>query len=173
MANGIITVNTDAGWYPNEKIGSFAFWIKGDNLFLRGSGSFKDICSSSTDAETKSIANAIHILSKADLTGVRKIIFNRDNIHANPKHNGKEAQKKLHNQIQYLKSKYGKNGDGVVLEIEFRHVRAHTKTKDARSAVNRWCDEQCKMRLKERKELLKKTTFVKNNNDGTKSNDMG
>lgn len=152
MANGIITINTDAGFYQIEKVGSFAFWIKGDNIFLQGSGVFKEICSDSTDAETKAMSNALHVLSKMDLSLYNKIIFNRDNIHAKPNLNSKhESQKKLHHQIGYLKKKYHQNK----LVIEFRHVRAHTKKDDKRSFVNEWCDAQCKQRLREWKKSSK------------------
>lgn len=49
---GLVTINTDAGFYTIEKIGSYAYWIKGDNLFLKGSGVFKEKCTSPLDAES-------------------------------------------------------------------------------------------------------------------------
>lgn len=143
-----ITINTDAGFYPHDKIGSYAYWIVSDGLLVKGSGVFKDLCRNPTDAETKAMCNAVHVLLKADFDfcGVKKIIFNRDNINAKSGMNGTAPQKKLTKLFRKVKQKCP---DSTPPIVEFRHVKAHTNKDDKRSYVNNWCDQQCKMQLKE------------------------
>jgi hypothetical protein len=41
--------------------------------------------------------------------------------------------------------------------IQFRHVKAHTRAQDARSWVNRWCDREAKIKMREEsKKILEK-----------------
>lgn len=152
-----ITINTDAGFYPFDKIGSFSYWIVSDGLLLKGSGLFKDSCNSSTEAETRSMVNAVAILlqSNFDFSGVRNIYFNRDNIHAKAGKNGTEAQKKLTSLIKKLKTKCSTK---LYPEVHYRHVRSHTNVNDKRSYVNQWCDSECTRQLRnwKQQQLLNK-----------------
>ncbi len=142
-----ITINTDAGFYPHDKVGSWACWIVSDGLLLKGSGIFKEPCKNATDAEIKAMVNAVSILLKSnfDFTGVRNIIFNRDNINAVGGHNGSPPQAKLSRLILQLKRKCG---DHHYPAVEYRHVKGHSGKNDKRSYVNDWCDQQCTAQLK-------------------------
>lgn len=153
MAVGTVTINTDAGFYPIDKIGSYAYWIKGDGLFLSGSGVFKGKCDNSTEAEIKSIINAIHILDASGFTNIKKLIINRDNIHARSSQKGNELQRKLSIKISQLRKKC--NYKGRYPFFEFRHVKAHSHTKEPRNWVNDWCDKRCKEELKKYKNQIK------------------
>lgn len=152
-----ITINTDAGFYPYDKVGSFSYWIVSDGLLLKGSGLFKDGCKNSTDAETKSMVNAVAILlqSNFDFSGVQNIYFNRDNIHAKSGKSGTVAQKKLTSLILKLKRKCH---DTFYPKVHYRHVRSHTNVKDKRSYVNQWCDSECTSQLRnwKQQQLLNK-----------------
>ena len=141
-----ITINTDAGFYPHDKVGAWAFWIVSDGLLIKGSGIFKEPCKNPTDAEIKAMVNAVSVLLKAnfDFTGVRNVIFNRDNIYAKGGHGGRPPQAKLSKLILELKRKCG----APYPNVEYRHVKAHSSKNDKRSYVNDWCDQQCTMQLK-------------------------
>lgn len=143
-----ITINTDAGFYHIEKVGSFAYWVVSDGLLLKGSGMLKGKCKNPTECETKAICNAIHILLKSDFDfcGVKKIIINRDNINAKSGKNGKPEQQKLTKLIRELKKKCY---DTDYPMIDFRHVKSHNGTSDKRSFVNDWCDKECTRQLRE------------------------
>ena len=160
MAKGIVTINTDAGFYPYDKVGSYAYWIKADGLFLKGSGVFKDRCKNPLEAEQKAIINALHLLESSQYKAER-IIVNRDNIYAK---SGKQTElgKMMSAIIKRVKKfsipPHHKNYTGVY--VEFRHVKAHNGTPDARSFVNDWCDKQCK-------EQLRKWKSENNKNIGT------
>lgn len=151
-----ITINTDAGFYPIDKIGAYAFWIVSDGLLLKGSGVFKDKCSGPTDAETKALCNAAYMLSKCsrfDFSDVRLIVFNRDNIHAKSGKSGFPAQRKLTLILRSIKKRCRHT-----VKVDFRHVKAHSGVKDKRSYVNEWCDAECKRQLRAWKnESLKKS----------------
>ena len=160
MPKGIVTINTDAGFYPNEKIGSYAFCIKGDDLFLKGSGIFKELCKNSLDAEMKAIINALHVL-KASGYKAEKIVVNRDNINAK---SGKqsELQTKMSKIIRQIKiasiSRSHPNYTGEY--VSFRHVKAHKHTNNKRHWVNDWCDNRCKVELRNYKLKMKKERGV-------------
>jgi hypothetical protein len=142
----IVTINTDAGFYPREKFGSYAYWIKGNGLFLRGSGVFRDKCKNPQEAELKAIINAVTMLLSDGKSDIHKLIINRDCIHAKSSKNGSELEKLLASLISKLrrKCKY----DGKYPFHEFRHIKAHVHTNTKRNWVNDWCDKQCKLQLK-------------------------
>jgi|APCry1669189034_1035192.scaffolds.fasta_scaffold54180_2 hypothetical protein len=144
----IVTINTDAGFYPREKFGSYAYWIKGGRLFLRGSGIFRDRCKNPQEAELKAIINAVTILLAYDKYDVKftKLIINRDCIHAKSNENGSDLEKMLASLINKLKRKC--KYDGQYPFYEFRHIKAHMHTKTKKNWVNDWCDKQCKLQLK-------------------------
>lgn len=149
---GWVTINTDAGFYPIEKIGSYAYWIKADGLFLKGSGVFKDACKSPLEAEFRAIINAIHILDTSGYIGITKIVFNRDNIYTGAKKKGNFYEQMLADKIRKLRKKCNYNDPEPF--YEFRHVKAHTRITAARFYVNSWCDQECKKQLREYKQKL-------------------
>ena len=156
---GWITINTDAGFYPMEKVGSYAYWIKGDGVFYKGSGLFKDKCKNSTDAEKKAIINALHVV-EASRIKVEKIIINRDNIYAKAGKKGDDLERMMSSIIRRIKlfsiDFSHKNYTGSY--VEFRHVKAHKHTNTPKHWVNQWCDDQCKMQLRKyRSEILEKS----------------
>lgn len=146
---GWITINTDAGFYQWDKVGSFAYWIKGDNLHLHGSGMLKGEVISSTQAEMMAIANALHVLKCSQASGIIKIIINRDNIHAISKKKGGPVGKTIYALLRHFWDEGGFRHTPFSKFYEFRHVKAHSGTDEPRKWVNDWLDKQCKMRLTE------------------------
>lgn len=153
----VCTINTDAGYYPREKIGSFAYWIKADGLHLKDSGILKGVVKNPLEAEMKAIINALFILDRSNYTGIAKLIINRDNISAkSSKSSQNELERKLALQISTLRKKCGYRG--LKPFFEFRHVKAHSGKGDPRSWVNEWCDEQCKTELRNHKQRMVERT---------------
>lgn len=112
-----VTINTDASWCPNTKLGAYSIWITSDLGRIRTCGTFKTLCESSNDAEIKAIENAIFVLSKKIPKNIQCIVvINTDSMTA----------------IDTLSIRYPM--------FQYKHVKAHTKVKDSRSFVNRWCD---------------------------------
>lgn len=160
----IATINTDAGFLPDHKIGAYAYWIRCGSYFNQCSGVFKEKCANVQDAEMKAVINAMHILEVSTLKP-EMIIVNRDNINVSlktkPGVKFTDLQRKLNKIVIRIRersipgdhpSKY--KGHKY---IEFRHVKAHTKVDSKRSYVNYWCDKRCREELKKWKaENLKK-----------------
>jgi len=151
----IVTVNTDASFHIQHKVGAYAFWIVCDQGRIMKSGALKEAVNP-TDAELRCIANALHTLLKSDFVGVKKIIINSDALYAFEKVGRKKPVgspgRKVADILRKLKEKYQSEREWTKPMHEFRHVKAHSGTDVARKWVNDWCDKNAK---KELKKLLK------------------
>ncbi len=149
----IVTINTDASFNFEENRGSFAFWIVCNKGKLAKSGMIRRKCSRPEKAEFRCIINAVYCLSKADITGITKIIINTDclNVIHLVKGNKKAIQKyglaswgnDLVSRLSFLMME--KNLRKAT--IEMRHVKSHQSTSTAREWVNDWCDKEAKKQL--------------------------
>lgn len=163
---GWITINTDAGFYKWNGMGSYAYWIRFNGQLYQGSGVFKKPCRSSTEAEKRAVLNALAVVKTHIKTGIIKIIFNRDNINVNgdpDRHHGKEINSVLREMHEhYIVSA----GLSVPFEtfFEFRHVKAHSTIDSKRTWVNNRLDVMCSLALREeakRRKTLKEKKFKK------------
>lgn len=157
MKGIFICVNTDAGYFPFDKVGSFAYWIKGGGMHLHGSGLFKGKVAGPWQAEMMAMINALHILKKAKPEPVIGFIFNCDNKNAKAGVRGNELRRILNNAILDFKKdaqkRLGKNMFTFLTKIskqyaQFRHVKAHGTTDEKRTWVNDYLDKQCKKELR-------------------------
>lgn len=155
----LVTINTDASFHPSLKYGAYAFWAICDDFKITKSGAFRDECLNSHDAEAKCIINALKIILLAH-KGITKIIVNTDSLNAiallkddkahinrymgRSRTMWKHIRKAYHETMKHNKNK---------VEIEYRHVKAHSGIKDKRSYVNEWCDSEAKKQL--RKQIIK------------------
>lgn len=142
----LVTINTDASFYYNEKAGGFAFWISTDVGRYKVSGALFNV-KNSHDAELKAIGNALAFLKKANLPDVHKIIVNTDckfAINSIKSHGGNKVATSIHNFIKDIRRYYKKHHGKWDDFIDFRYVAAHTGENDKRSFVNEWCDKEAK-----------------------------
>ncbi len=151
-----ITINTDASFQPELKVGGYAFHIVCNSFRIKKSGEFKENCSSSMDAEMKCIANALHTLLKIEnLPTTNWLIINTDCLGCFNwvKLKSKNPIGKLIAQlIKKIRARCGKNGK--LPKYQLRHVKAHTTNKDARSMVNKWCDNEAKKHMRNKVKKL-------------------
>jgi ribonuclease HI len=147
----VVTINTDASFNPQYKIGGYAYWVVYNGKRVKRGGILKE-CQNSTEAEIKAIANALYKLTLLKFKDVFLIIVNTDCTPAVDLITGKsktevkgtnDAIAAIH---QYVTELRISNGINKIAEeyIEYRHVKAHTKVKDKRSYVNDWCDKVAK-----------------------------
>lgn len=133
------TVNTDAGMKRNGAA-AFAFWIRSENVVLKGAKSFKTPMKNSNEAELAGILNALHIVAEDEyLRTADVIVVNCDNTQAlrvleTNQINGYNKYKDFYKEI---KSK-------ISCPIQYRHVKGHSKGKTPREFVNNWCDKELK-----------------------------
>jgi ribonuclease HI len=142
-----ITINTDASFHPEKKVGGYAFYIVCDLFKIQKGGMFKTQPKTAMEAEMMCMANALHtLLSQKELPSTKWIIINSDCLFSFEKIKRKsqsdigrrvaEILRKVRIRMSYM---------GLIKpEFEFRHVKAHNGTNDARSWVNDWCDKEAK-----------------------------
>lgn len=155
-----ITINTDASFNTKLKVGGYAFYIRVGDSIIKSAGSFKTNPANPIEAEMMCIGNAVYTLSSLkELPPAKLIVINSDCLTAfeliklkskNP------TGKSVALLIKTLKEKASYQGL-IPPRIQFRHVKAHTGAQDARSWVNRWCDREAKIKMREEsKKILEK-----------------
>lgn len=140
----LVTINTDASFYPIQKIGGYAIWIASNKGRVKLASGFKGTVETPHDAEFKAIINALHLLKRQDweITG---IYINTDSMCVIDTIEKKGIDKKI---PQYGKDNYQAYLNIIqelnVKHVSFRHVKGHQHTKTARHFVNDWCDTEAK-----------------------------
>lgn len=158
----LCTINTDASFHPKYKVGAYAFWSVCNGFRVQNAGYFNDLCKDPDDAEMKCIINAVYKTLKTS-SGLKRIIVNTDSMNSIRVFEHEKKGIRRYN-LQWAK-KHREQLKSIIksyktpVEIEFRHVKAHTGKNDARSYVNEWCDTHAKRFLWRRIHELK---LVKN-----------
>lgn len=145
----IATINTDASYSAQHKVGAFAFWIVCDEFKVQKSGLFKEKVGGADEAEIKCILNAFTVVNRERSPQLTKVIINTDSMNAIYILRGDERQMKYFHLSRWGKKFYTmfkKLTRG--LDVELRHVKAHSGAVDARSFVNEWCDQKAKEELR-------------------------
>jgi ribonuclease HI len=150
-----VTINTDASFNHDYKIGAYAYWIVCDRARFKHAGVLKN-CQNNIEAEVKAIANALAKLNTLNWTDIYFVIINTDCIPAINliKEEGKtkvtgtlEALEAINKYVTELRIK-SKSQFSQKQYVDYRHVKAHNGTPDTRSYVNNWCDKAAKQTLK-------------------------
>lgn len=141
-----ITINTDASYHPEYRVGGYAFTIVCDHFRIQKSGKFKIQPLSAEEAEIMCIGNAIALLlALPEIPKCDWLIINSD-----CKNGMRTIEKKgsdLGNKVCCLKQQLiGKIG---CKHNKMRHVKAHSGKQDKRSIVNDWCDTEAKKWMRE------------------------
>lgn len=142
-----VTLISDASWCPFTKAGGWAVWlvinIGGVVTRVKRHGQFKELPESPEEAEIWSLRNGLHLARKHPV----KVIL---------------AQSDCQGALRILREEQP--------DVVFKHVKGHTNVEDARSWVNRWCDEKAKAHMVKRRKQIeaerrnpKKHASTKNN----------
>lgn len=147
-----ITINTDASFHPQKKVGGYAFYIICDTFRIQKGGMFKSNPKTPMEAEMMCMANALFtLLSQKELPTTKWIIINSDCLFSFEKI-GRKKKNTIGKQVAEilrkvrLKTSYR---NAIMPKFEFRHVKAHNGTDDARSFINNWCDKEAKKWMRE------------------------
>jgi ribonuclease HI len=150
----ILTINTDASFSKRHHRGSFAFWISCNQGKFSQSGMFKNKVDNPTTAEMRCIYNAFFFANKRNLQkDIKRVIVNTDSynsIHIFRLDERSMKKFSLYNQDNIRMSKKLKKLTDLHFnecQIDFRHVKAHKHTDNARHFVNDWCDTECKKHM--------------------------
>lgn len=139
-----ITITTDASFYHESKIASYAFWITTEGKRYKSSAVFKEPVDSAIEAEIKAILNALFFVSnlKKEWYAIR---INTDCLEA------KKHLDRTHKSVKFVKycEIYEKlKKDLKWFKFKINHVKAHTSDNSKRSFVNNWCDLSAKQIIK-------------------------
>lgn len=141
----LITINTDASWCPQTKVGGYCFWISSPWGRFKKHGKLRLKPHNSTAAELMCIVNSLYYVYKhKDLKNCSKIIINTDStwgINYLKKEESKKAKS-----WNYPKKRFKEIRKKIGAEIEFRDIKAHTNDlTQARLWVNDYCDKYAKI----------------------------
>lgn len=143
------TINTDASWCHQTSAAGGAVWISYEAGPYRTSFRFKQRPKDPSEAEYWTIINGLYLARKL---GHETILVNSDSMNA----------------MKRLKAE----GGPLIDNVEFRHVKAHTKVRDARSYVNRWADREAKKIMRVWRAELK-SNHKEDTNHGSKETTNG
>lgn len=138
-----LTINSDASFHPQLKIGGYAFYIICDLFKIEKSGKFKENPMSSIDAEIKCFGNALAtILAQKELPKIKKIVFNTDCMCGIGCVTNKKNKSKV--ELQIVKLINDLKSRTQCKDFNFKYVKAHNGTNDSRSWVNDKLDKEAK-----------------------------
>lgn len=134
------TVITDASFCNKSNAAGWAAWIRIDGAVpIKAYGAFKGYIARSDIAEMKAAINGIYLARKH---GATSILLQTDCLVVVHMANGQCGPKGKSRWHRAMKAA-GLTKDGITA----RHVKGHTTTADARSHVNRWCDENARREM--------------------------
>lgn len=135
------TVIVDASFCSRTKAAGWAAWIAHEGAKIKKSGQFKERPVNSTTAELLAALCGIWF---AYQSGARDILVQSDCTAVIGAVQGRGGHAK-----QYRDAKLAHFPDA---SVRAKHVRGHTKTDDARSYCNRWCDSQAKIEMRKQRD---------------------
>lgn len=137
------TVISDASFCPYTKAAGWAAWIVIDGpLRIKESGVLRKHCDASNDAELYALLNGIALAVKA-----------------NPEIDTMWVQTDCNYVLQLIEAKDKRFFDlyntleNTPKTLIPRHVKGHTQIQNARSYVNRWCDEHAGIAMRKERQI--------------------
>lgn len=132
-----LSLFTDASFDPRRKLGTWAFWCRGNKAFHEGGGILKGAIKSSNEAEIKAIVNSVHYLINNDvLQQGDSVLIQTDSVVAVKfyMHSFRHASLcEVRDRFDALIADYN-------IEYQIRHVKGHVTAGEARHYVNNRCD---------------------------------
>ena len=137
-----VTIVSDASYNSRNKSAGFAFQMRYGRMHLKAYGPLKGKLENPTEAEMKSVLNALHSLVKSDVK-IHTLTIRTD-CEFIVKHMFVEKKRKEVFQVLISKMReYLEILDYTKLNIV--HVRAHKTPENSAEYVNDWCDTHAKL----------------------------
>ncbi len=153
----LITLISDASLKDGK--GGWACYLKREHQTHRAHGQLKGHISTSSEAETMAIANAIALLSKVNALKGDRLLIQADSTqalgtiltfipHATVKHYSSDPCAILPARVmtarQRAAAEYIRDHTTNASRIFLRHLRGHQSDKSSRTWAHNWCDEMAK-----------------------------
>jgi ribonuclease HI len=138
----LVTLFTDATFNLRLRRGAWAAWAKANGKTIRYSGLIKEPIPDIAEGELSAIANGLYaIKAKFQPEASSRIIITTDSMEAiaslRQRNHPRVKCRFLTNYIHALAQVEG-------WSLDIRHVKGHKGTSSPRSAVNTWCDKECR-----------------------------
>lgn len=133
------TIITDASFCPRTKAAGWAAWVRidGHPEPIKRYAEFRQPVENAQEAEMLAAINGLWLAAQH---GVTVALVQTDCLAVVHMLNGQTKNEHLRRAFSGALAKAGVAG----IARSGRHVKGHTQTADARSYVNRWCDERAK-----------------------------
>lgn len=141
----LVTLFTDASFHHRRHLGTWAAWIRMNGRTERASGILKDKQDNSCSAELSAIANALVVMQQRfTITGHSRVIIQTDCLEAITAIVNRSHTRPQQNEIvKYIRQFFATNK----YQLDLRHVKGHKGAETRRSAVNTFCDEECRRQM--------------------------
>lgn len=148
-----VTILADASHCPDTKAGGYGYWIASARGKKGGSGVLNGAITSSTLAEIMAIANAIYCAIKINLVQGNDVILVQTDCESaifalTLKRKGSAEEKKV---VEYIQ----KMVKLLSLKIEYKHVKGHTNSSEARFAANNACDRAARKAMRRARDRIR------------------
>lgn len=141
-----VTLMTDASHCSENNVGGFGFWCASDRGKLAGGKPFQGNIKDSYEAEMKAVANALNISVRAGLIASGdKVLIQLDNtgvIQCITK------KTKPRSDVKHVLDYIFEYARDLLIEIECRHVKGHSKKTESRYVSNKHCDRIAKKNMR-------------------------
>lgn len=155
-----VTIIADASYCPNTKAGGWGIWVASERGKHGDGGAFEKQVDGSCAAEMMAVVNGLHRATKYNLAQKGDhILLQTDCQSAIDAFSGKrniynKDEAKAKKMLYAIKLKIG-------LTLSFRHVKGHSKSKEARYVTNNLCDERAKKGMRLARSKFKDTSNEK------------
>lgn len=153
-----VTIISDASVCMQTFVGGYGFWAVSPRGSHAGEGMFKSKLPPCADiAEAMAIVNSLHCaLSMGIAEAGDQILVQTDCLNAIQFFEKGARRKAKQEQIAPILKRYSSLLSAQRLQVEFRHVRGHTRVMDQRSKAQRLTDKRAKNGMKKARTALGK-----------------
>lgn len=143
-----VTLITDASFCPDHKVAGYGYWVACQRGKKGGGGAMKgEVCNSSI-AEMQAIVNGLHCaLTSSLVQHGDEVLIQTDCTYAIMTLTQKK-RKELTKEDRKVISALQLLTDRFNLALEFRHVKGHSTSTEARFVTNNLCDKRARKAMK-------------------------
>lgn len=157
-----VTIISDASCSTDMKHSAYAFWAVSGRGRAAHAGAFKEVVSSTAEAETKAIINAVHVAFRIGiLCDGDQLLVQTDALGAIRALTGKLSRKKSIAKFAPIVKVFHDAITARSVTVEFRHVKGHTKASthtDNRYRAQRNVDRAARTAMRKQRSANKKST---------------
>lgn len=149
-----VTIIADASHCPDTLAAGYGYWIASERGKFGGGGPMKGLVADSTTAEMQAVCNALYAAVRCQLVQPGdEVLIQTDCEAAIQAFQGSRDVRRKHERevLRYFHSLRERSS----IRVSFRHVKGHTKRKEARYVTNNLCDQRAKEGMRQARATVK------------------